>query len=82
MDLWHFISDDAAGTWRWRRVRVTGELVDESEYAFHSYNVCVADAIRAGYSAHGVPARRVRSSEAIVTEEHAGLMMQRRRPSR
>jgi hypothetical protein len=60
-DLWHFICDDADGTWTWRRVSASGEFIAASALSFQSFNVCVADAELAGYVSTGSPVRRVRA---------------------
>src|SRR5688572_22165653 len=57
--LWHFILNDGDGTWTWRQVSASGELIAESPFSFRSYNVCVADAQRAGYVRDQEPVRRI-----------------------
>ena len=63
LDVWHFICDDTDHTWTWRRVSADGELVATADFSFKSFNVCVADAKRAGYLSNVTPYRRIRSSE-------------------
>ena len=58
VNLWHFIWNDGDGTWTWRQVSASGELIAKSPFNFQSYNVCVADAERAGY-VHDQPVRRI-----------------------
>ena len=70
VNLWHFIWDDTDGTWTWRQVSSTGEAVAESAFTFRSFNVCVADAERAGYVRDSMPVRRVPASSAAADHPH------------
>ena len=81
MDVWHFICDDADHTWTWRRVSADGEHVGASDFSFKSFNVCVADATRAGYLSNVTPYRRIRSSElgAFDRESRRRGAVERRR---
>ena len=65
-DLWHFICEDNDGTWTWRRMSAAGELMAESDFSFKSFNVCCADAERAGYLIRVTPFRRLRASELVA----------------
>ena len=65
-DLWHFICEDNDDSWTWRRVSSTGDLVSESDFSFKSFNVCCADAERAGYQSRVTPFRRLRASELVA----------------
>ncbi len=65
-DLWHFICEDSDGTWTWRRMSGAGELIATSDFSFMSFNVCCADAERAGYLSRVTPFRRLRASELIA----------------
>jgi len=51
--------DERNNFWTWKRVSADGHKVAESSYTFASFNVCVLDAERAGYSDTG-SVRRVR----------------------
>lgn len=88
LDLWHFVCDDRDGSWTWRRVAPDGDLVAQSLYTFQSFNVCVADAERAGFLNDTAALRRVRASKlephpARDGEQRTGaaaLLERRRRP--
>lgn len=69
MDAWHFIFEEAAGTWTWRKISASGESLSESDFSFQSFNVCVEDAARAGYLPD-MPYRRVRASDFAAEKGH------------
>ena len=71
LDVWHFICDDTDGTWTWRKMSSDGEQIAASDFSFKSFNVCAADAERAGYLSHVTPYRRIRSSELGTLERSA-----------
>jgi hypothetical protein len=58
-DLWHFLCDEQKGLWTWKRVSLTGQEVASSAFSFASFNVCVADAERAGFVHNTGNVRRV-----------------------
>jgi hypothetical protein len=49
-DVWHFVCDERNRFWIWKRVSADGQELAVSAYTFASFNVCVLDAERAGYS--------------------------------
>src|SRR4051812_46692167 len=71
-DGWHFVCDDTDNSWTWQRHSPSGEEVDRSLYTFHSFNVCVADAQRAGFHNHETALRRVRTSELEPSHRDSG----------
>ena len=79
-DLWHFIFNDRDGTWCWRRVAVTGDVIAESQFRFQSFNVCVADAERAGYVRDVHPGRRAAVSDAEPLTARRKRLDERRQP--
>ena len=84
-DAWHFVYDEKDCLWSWRRLsRTTGEECERSAYSFASYNVCIADAERAGFIPK--PANmRLRASEFEAwhgAAEAAQLVSDRRRRPR
>lgn len=58
-DVWHFVCDERKALWTWKRVSADGEPVAQSPYSFASFNVCVADAERAGFVNDTASIRRV-----------------------
>jgi hypothetical protein len=48
-DVWDF-KKDASGSWKWQRQSLRHELIRECERPFASFEECVADARRCGYS--------------------------------
>lgn len=64
-DLWHFICEESTGAWTWRRLSESGEEVDCSDFSFQSFNVCVADAERSGFTNNTKALRRVHSIEPL-----------------
>lgn len=80
LEGWHFVWNDADGTWTWQRTSPEGETLAASAFSFRSFNVCVADAELAGYVADAVPVRRLRASDLAAGAHGAhGGMQQRRR---
>jgi hypothetical protein len=73
LDAWHFICDDTDGTWTWVRLSPDGEKIAASDFSFRSFNVCLADARRAGYLNNVMPHRRVRSSDGMAVNKERRL---------
>ena len=48
-DVWDF-KKDSSGSWHWQRQSLRHELIRECERPFASFEECVADAQRCGYS--------------------------------
>ena len=72
LDVWHFVCDDDDSSWTWQRHSPSGEELDRSLYSFRSFNVCVADAQRAGFHNHETALRRVRASELGPLQRDSG----------
>jgi hypothetical protein len=83
-DAWHFVWDERDGFWTWKRLSAAGEERAKSLYTFASFNVCVADAERAGFVNDTATIRRVRASElpAHSDDASAHLISERRRRPR
>ena len=79
VNLWQFLWDDADATWTWRQLAPTGEVVAESAFSFRSFNVCVADAERAGYVRDHIPIRRVPASSSVADQPHLRRAARERR---
>ncbi|MGZ8267138.1 MAG: hypothetical protein ACXW20_06465, partial [Burkholderiales bacterium] len=67
-DLWYFICDEPTGSWIWKRNAASGEKRQRSSFSFHSFNVCVADAERAGFVNSRPALRRVGSPDLQAAE--------------
>ena len=82
-DAWHFVWHEKERVWSWKRTSATGdEVTQQSLYTFASFNVCVADAERAGFVNNTRTVRRVRTSELPPDDASAHLPGERRRRSR
>ena len=79
VNLWHFQWDDADETWTWRQVSAGGDVVAESAFSFRSFNVCVADAERAGYVRDHIPIRRAPASSDVADTPHLRRAARERR---
>jgi len=81
-DVWHFIYNDAERTWTWRRSSPAGDTIAASAFSFQSYNVCLADAERAGYVSDAMPVRRHHAADPAASAAEANVDNERRRRPR
>ena len=71
-DVWSF-KKDASGSWNWQRQSLRHELISECEQPFATFEECVADAQRCGYS--GSPS----SMQEPVRDARGRLLRETRR---
>jgi len=81
-DVWHFVCDERKGLWSWKRVAADGDEVARAPYSFASFNVCVADAERAGFINNTAGVRRVRDAAGDTPTPSGLAAAARRRRSR
>lgn len=81
-DVWHFVCDEREGLWTWKCLSADGEEVAKSPYSFASFNVCVADAERAGFINNTASVRRIWDPARDTPAESSRSSAERRRRSR